>query len=172
MGKQVKQKIICDFTDEVDLNHAVSELEEHGFTSDEMGLEKIVDEYVEINKKLIKRPWLTRDSLQDLRQQNGLMAGVIAFVGLGLLFASIIAINNLGGITFMQEQSLFILLLAVTIILLSAIIYQWMMRDTKQQLKEQRPSGIFRFWVKTSSAKNQKEVHSILMSHGASIVTT
>lgn len=55
-------EIICDFDDEAHLNHAISELEEHNFPSDTMGIEKTVDEYVEISdhNAPILRSWLIR----------------------------------------------------------------------------------------------------------------
>ena len=136
-----KKGIICDFNDETSLNRAVSELKEHDFSSDEMGMEKIVDEFVEINesKPSVKRPWKIRDSMHAIKQEHGLMAAVMGFVGVGLLFAAIIAITSLERIALAQEPALFITSVSAVIILLSFIGYKWMLSDTKQQFKAKRP---------------------------------
>lgn len=175
MQHSTANEIICDFDDKHRLDMAVSELEEHHFNKDDMGIEKTVQELKSLSPQLdgapdsgaTTKPWRIRDSVKDIAQQNRLMGGLISLVGLGLFVAAIVAVFNLERIQATQEMALFVILMAIGLILGGIGLSRWMIRDTKQQFKEQVPEGMLRFWIKTPDEASKRDAMSILKRYGA-----
>lgn len=174
--QQIKPtEVICDFTSREDLDEAVGVLKSQDFTRADMGIEKITDEYrYALNntdrltdRDLRTRFWLIRDSLQDIREENGLIGGLISLIGLGLFAATTIAFINLEAVRLTETPVISMMLLGIGLIVAGIAMSFWMIRDTKNQLLDERPDGFLRFWIKTptESARN-KAVH-VLDHYGA-----
>lgn len=174
MQNLAAKEVTCDFESKRSLNRAVQALEKHAFNRDDMGIEKVAEEYTTEDDSsgeseegnIRKEPWRVRDSIHDIAEQNHIQAGVIVFVGLGLLLAAIVAAVTLDKIGITQELVLFVLLMAIGLILGGAGIGAWMIRDTKQQFKEQYPEKLLRFWVRTPDEQSKKEAIRILDRYG------
>lgn len=175
-----RQEVTGDFLSIDEMDKAALELRQHHFKEDEMGLQKtvhelhssIADTYTQEHTHKQKIPWHIRDTLKDIFQENLLMGGMVMLVGLGIFMASVLAVANLNRISFSQDLPLFLLLIGFGLIVSGIGLVFWMIRDTRQQFKRQRPEKILRFWVKANSRQRVREAMEILRQHGARNIHT